>query len=143
MLKKTIPRVDTKYLKRMLEHARSMPTSPGAVYPIKKVVQLYVDNEAFLRFGSSYSEHSQTLADFIQECASAGDPIVSEGEFDRAKPPVKAGRYEAVGMGEARIDCTKKTIRFLGSSIGYDLATNRKHLDQVLQFLPKKWKVKP
>ncbi len=111
-------------------------------YKTQQVIQLEVEGQLFLRAGVGY--HSEILYDFIRECARAGEPILTEEEakiyIQQGRPSVQAGKYKAVGMGKVDIDVTSKTLRFHGSSQGYYMEIEERHLERMRAHLPG-WRI--
>lgn len=118
----------------------------------EKFVQLFVDEEPYLRFGEKgIPTHSRILCEFVDICREAGDPVISEEDFkkyiskgevalsDCTPPPLlpdKLGKYHAIGMGTAYVDKENHTIRFEGYSQDYGLKANREHLNQISPHFP-------
>jgi len=102
----------------------------------QQVIQLYVDGEPFLRFGKGF--HADILTIFLEECDGLGEPLVPQETFDgyKREPPLKGGRYEVIGMGQALIFPGNKTIYLGGHSHNYHIDVSRKHSRDMQSHLP-------
>jgi len=138
----TIPRLNTERLEMIIHRSRDRNEDLSfGLY--EKSVQLKVDGQPYLRFGSRQGEHKEILMEFLYECKRAGEPVVSQEDLEgikNGKPPLKLGRYEVVGMGEVRIFPDENKMVFSGDSFGYNLEINPKHLKQIKKYL-KNWKL--
>ncbi len=102
-----------------------------------KVVQLYLDEAPYLRFGNSDLLHGQILASFLDENGikyrtRQSDILIPEREGDR---------YRAVGMGFATVVSSKKKVFLNGDSADYRIGIDAGHMRKIQESEPE-WALK-
>ena len=116
---------------------------PGSMY---KFVQLYVDEEPYLRYGGFSNKHEDLIRQFILECREKGQPITDLAleKVTRSSELLKSGRYEAVGFGY--IERGSELIRgsnaliISGESLGFEIGPNKEHFEKLAKYIPN-WKI--
>ncbi len=107
-----------------------------------KVIQLEIDGEPYLRFGRGKT-HPNILIDLLDECSSAGDPLVSEQEHLRIitspRIPKSCGRYKLVGAGLFSTDPDRKQIEVFGVSTSFQIRIDPIHMEKMKPYLPKEF----
>jgi len=113
----------------------------------EKFVQLFVDDEPYLRFGErGIPTHRSSLFEFIEACMEAGESIIPEKNYKEQSEnsrklgevpffPAEMGRYKVVGMGTAYVDKKDHAIRAEGQSQEYGLHPSKEHFDKIAPFL--------
>ena len=95
-----------------------------------KVVQFNIGGILTMRFGALYDLHRNILAKYLDSCGIQYETI--EDPITHAIRAVSKGeRYEAVGMGRARVDIDQKKIDFHDMSGDYMMGINVDHLRQM------------
>ena len=94
-----------------------------------KVVQVYLDDEPYLRFQEEERFHSGILTRFV---ADAGlSYATAEGHNGTDAPALSGNGYRVVGMGWALIDVDKKTVFLSGKSKGYRIGIDSAHAKKI------------
>ncbi|MBI3413187.1 MAG: hypothetical protein HY051_03850 [Candidatus Aenigmarchaeota archaeon] len=99
-----------------------------------KVVQLYVDDEPYLRFGSADSIHGHILADCLDKLKV---PYHTMPNQDGDEIPIAEGeRYRASGMGYGIVLPELTEVSFLGNSADYQIGIDADHLQKIREISP-------
>ena len=115
---------------------------PRTIWPKEsgnyKVIQIYRDNEAFLRFSRKLVNwedqlHWEIVQAFLGEIMVEPKLIPSHNPHaDYLIPILPQGTpYLIVGMGKCILDLSKKVADCFGSSVDYPLEINRRHLNSI------------
>lgn len=97
---------------------------------IYKVVQFYVDDKPYLRFGKG--DHSYSVFDFAKKMN-----IAIKWDTDRDVPFFSdESKHQIAGAGRCDFKRRERTAEFFSSSLHYKKRIDEKHLDLIRQMSP-------
>ena len=107
---------------------------PGE-YGSYKIVQFYIDNKAYLRFGEKGTDfHKYIITRFCNEFKKDVEFLKEKEEM----PKLKTSWYEVCGMGRCWIDIDSEIIFKNDPSFEYGLGLNLEHLDLIKKLYPNR-----
>jgi len=104
-----------------------------------KVVQMYIEGEPYLRFGTFPEEYHKSIIKKTGSSLNRECPTVEKG-YSRL-PSLEADWYKVVGMGKAIVSVAEKKAEFYERSRDYNIVIDQKHLDDMKPFFPD-WEIK-
>lgn len=104
-----------------------------------KVVQMEVDGQPFIIFGSEDTFHTLMIKG-IGERMNREMPCVKD-QSGGDIPALEGEWYKVWGAGKALANKEKRELIFYGRSKAYDIGISREHLERIKEMRPA-WKVR-